>query len=67
MGLGVLLVPFGGPCLDLVDECGLRRDTAPQTLPTQMAQVDLRHVYPTAVFGRIRDLSFIRDSFSLTV
>ena len=65
MGLGVLLVPLGIPRLDLVDECGLRRDTAPKALTTQMAEFDLRHVEPTAVFGGIVDLSFIRDSFRL--
>jgi hypothetical protein len=65
MDLGVPLVPFAVPCLNLFDECGLRRDTAPQALPTQMAEFDFRHVEPTAVFRRIMDLSFIRDSFRL--
>ncbi len=65
MGLGVLLVPLGIPRLDLVDECSLRRDTTPKALTTQMAEFDLRHVEPTAVFGGIVDLSFIRDSFRL--
>ena len=65
MGLGVLLVPLGVPRLDLVDERGLRRDTAPQALTAQMAEFDLRHVEPTAVFRRIMDRSFIRDSFRL--
>ena len=63
MSLGVLRVPLGVPRLDLVDKCGLRCDTAPQTLTTQMAQFDLRHVEPTAVFGGRMDRSFIRDSF----
>jgi hypothetical protein len=44
MSLGVLLVPLGVPRLDLVDERGLRRDTAPQALTTQMAEFNLRHV-----------------------
>jgi hypothetical protein len=65
MRLGMLLVPLGIPRLDLVDAWGLRRDTAPQTLTTQMAQCDLCHVSPTAVFGGILDCSFIRDSFRL--
>jgi hypothetical protein len=65
MCLGVLLIPLGVPRLDLVDERGLRRDTAPQALTAQMAEFDLRHVEPTAVFRRIMDLSFICDSFRL--
>ena len=65
MGLGVLLVPLGVPRLDLVDERGLRRDTAPQALTAQMAEFDLRHVEPTAVFGSIMDVSFVGDSFRL--
>ena len=56
MSLGMLLVPLGVPRLDLVDECGLRRDTAPKALPTQMAEFNLSHVSPTAVFGSIMDL-----------
>jgi hypothetical protein len=56
MCLGVLLVPLGVPRLDLVDECGLRRDTAPKALTTQMAEFDLSHVYPTAVFGSLMEL-----------
>jgi hypothetical protein len=65
MSLGVLLVPLGVPRLDLFDKCGLRRDTAPQTLTAQMAQFDLCHVEPTAVFGGRMDLSFLRDAFRL--
>ena len=44
MGFGVPLVPFAVPCLHLFDQGGLCRDTAPQALPTQMAEFDLRHV-----------------------
>jgi hypothetical protein len=55
MCLGVLLVPLGIPRLDLVDECGLRRDTAPKALTTQMAEFDLSHVEPTTVFGGMVD------------
>jgi hypothetical protein len=65
MGLGVLLVPLGVPCLDLVEEGGLRRNTAPKALSTQMAEFNLRHVEPTAVFRSIMDLSFLRDSLRL--
>ncbi len=65
MCLGVLLVPFGVPCLDLVDQCGLRRDTAPKALPTKMAEFDFRHVEPTAMFGGIMNVEFIGDSFGL--
>jgi hypothetical protein len=65
MCLGVLRVPCGVPRLDLVDQCGLRRDTAPKALPTQMAEFDLGHIEPTAMFGRRMALSFIRDSFRL--
>jgi hypothetical protein len=65
MGLGVLLVPLGVPRLDLVDERGLRRDTAPQALTAQRAEFDLRHVAPTAVLRSIRDRSCIRDAFRL--
>jgi hypothetical protein len=65
MGLGVLLVPFGVPRADLFAECGLCRDTTPKALTTQMAEFNLRHVEPTAVFGSIMDLSFIRDPFRL--
>ena len=66
MCLGVPLVPLEVPCLDLVNQCGLRRDTAPKALTTQMAEFDLRHVEPTAMFGSIMDLSFIGDSFGLS-
>jgi hypothetical protein len=65
MCLGVLLVPFGGPCLDLVDECGLRRDPAPKAWTTEMAQFHCSHVEPTAVCGRRMALSCSRDSFRL--
>ena len=65
MCLGVLLVPLGIPRLDLFDEGGLRRDTAPKALTTQMAEFDLSHVEPTAVFGGRVDLSFLRDSLRL--
>jgi hypothetical protein len=65
MGLGVLLVPLGIPRLDLVDACGLRRDTTPKALTTQMAECDLRHVEPTVVLGGRGDRSFIRESFRL--
>ncbi len=59
------LVPLGVPRLDFFDECGLRRDTAPKALTTQMAEFDLRHVEPTTVFGGIMDLSFICYAFRL--
>jgi hypothetical protein len=62
MSLGVFLIPWGVPRLDLVDECGRRRATAPQTLTTQMAECALRHVAPTAVFGGIMDRELIRAS-----
>jgi len=65
MSLGMLLVPLGVPRLDLVDERGLGRDTAPKALTTQMAEFDLRHVEPTTMLGGIMDLSFICDSFCL--
>ena len=65
MCLSVFLVPLGVPRLDLFDERGLRRDTAPKALTTQMAEFDLSHVEPTAVLGSVMDLSFIRDSFRL--
>jgi hypothetical protein len=65
MGLGMLLVPLGVPRLDLVDEGGFGRATAPKTLTTQMAEFALRHVEPTAMFGSIMDRSFSRDSFRL--
>jgi len=61
----MLLVPLGVPRLDLVDERGLGRDTAPKALTTQMAEFDLRHVEPTTMLGGIMDLSFICDSFCL--
>ena len=44
MGLGMLLVPLGVPRLDLVDEGGLGRDTAPKALTAQVAEFDLGHV-----------------------
>ena len=65
MGLGVPLIPLDIPCLDLFDKCGLRRDTAPQALTTQMAEFDLRHVSPATMFGGRMDLSFIGDAFCL--
>ena len=61
----MLLVPLGVPRLDLVEECGLGRDTAPKALTTQMAEFDLSHVEPTAMFGSGMDVSFIGDSFRL--
>jgi len=65
MCLGVPLVPLRVPRLDLVDECGLGRDAAPKALTTQMAEFDLSHIEPTAVFwGRVHR-SFIRYSFRL--
>ena len=33
--------------------------------PTQMAEFDLRHVEPTAMFGHVVDVEFIGDSFCL--
>jgi hypothetical protein len=65
MSLGVLLVPLGVPRLDLLDASGLRRHPAPQTLTTQMAEVALRPVEPTAVLGGRMDLDFIRNAFRL--
>jgi hypothetical protein len=65
MCLGVLRVPFGGPCLDLVDPCGLRRDTAPKARPTAMAEFAVRHVEPTAMFGGLMDVERIGDSLGL--
>jgi hypothetical protein len=65
MCLGMPLVPLEVPGLDLVDQCSLRRDTAPKALATQMAEFNLRHVEPTAMFGGIMDVSFIGDSFGL--
>src|SRR2546430_9767137 len=65
MCLGVPLVPLRVPRLDLFYEGGLRRDTAPKALTTQMAEFDLSHIEPTAVFGGRMDRSFIRDSFRL--
>src|SRR5260370_17303263 len=65
MCLGVPLVPLGVPRLDLFDEGGLGRDTAPKALTTQKAEFDLRHVEPTTVFGGITELEFICDSFRL--
>jgi hypothetical protein len=65
MRLGVLLVPLGVPRLDLCNACGLRRDTASNTLTTQMAQCALRPVEPTAVFGGIMAREFLRDSLRL--
>jgi len=62
MGLGMRLVPLGVPRLNLVEERGRGRDTAPQALTAQMAEFDLGHVEPTAMLGRRMDLSFIRDS-----
>jgi len=61
----MLLVPFGVPRLDLVDACGLGRDTAPQALTTPMAEFALRHVEPTAMCGRVMDVEFIGDAFCL--
>jgi hypothetical protein len=61
----MLLIPCAVPCLHLFAEGGLRRDTAPQALPTQMAEFDFRHIEPTAMFRRRMALSFLRDSFRL--
>ena len=63
MGLGAPLVPLGVPRLDLVDECGLRRDTAPEALTTQMAEFDLRHVWEYSA-QRLHE-NFGEDSVSL--
>jgi hypothetical protein len=65
MRLGMLLVPWGVPRLDLGDEGRLGRDTAPKALTTPMAACALRPVAPTAVFGGIMDGSLSGDSFGL--
>jgi len=65
MSLGVLVVPLGVPSLDLLEEGSLRRDSAPEALPTEMTAFDLGHMQPTTVFGSIMDLSFSRDAVRL--
>ena len=65
MSFGVSLVPFCVPRVDLVYESSLVRYTVWKTLTTEMAEFDLRHVEPTAMFGSIMDVSFVGDSFRL--
>ena len=62
---GVPLVPLAVPCRDLFEKCGLRRDTTPKALTTQMAEFALRHVEPTAMLGGRMERSCIGDSFGL--
>ena len=56
---------FDVPRVDLVDERFFLSYSARKALTTQMAECDLSHVEPTAVFGGRVDLSFIRDAFCL--
>ena len=53
MSFGVICVTFFVPCVDLVDEGILVCYTVPKALTTQMTEVNLCHVEPTAVFGGI--------------
>jgi hypothetical protein len=66
MSLGVPLVPLEVPGLDLFDQCGFRRDTAPQALPTQRAEFDLRPVEPTTRLGGRMDRSWIGNALGLS-
>jgi hypothetical protein len=52
--------------LDLFDQCGFRRDTAPQALPTQRAEFDLRPVEPTTRLGGRMDRSWIGNALGLS-
>jgi len=61
----VLLVPFGVPRADRVAAWGLRRETPPKALTTQVAAFPLRHGEPPAVFGRSMDRAWIREAFRL--
>ena len=65
MRLGVRLVPLGVPRLDLLDARGLRRETAPQALPAQLAECDRCPLYPTAVFRRRMDRACLREALRL--
>jgi hypothetical protein len=65
MRLGLTVVTFFVPGLDLVDESGFVLDAVCKTLTTQMAEFDLGHVEPTPVFGGIMDFQCIGDSFRL--
>ena len=56
MCLGVTRIPFDVPRLDLVEERFFLLYTARTALTTQMAEFDLSHVEPTAVFGGIMEL-----------
>lgn len=65
MRLDVTVVTLGVPCLDLGDERALIRDTVCKTLTTQVAELSLGHVEPTAVFwGRV-DVEFLCDALRL--
>ena len=59
----MLRVLLGVPCPDLCDACRLARATAPKALTTQMAEVDLGPVEPTAVFGGLMARSCIGYAF----
>ena len=58
-GLGGIALPFQGS--DFPVESGLVGDTLSQAGSRQDAKLDLRHVEPTAVFGRVVELQPFYD------
>ena len=56
---GGIALPFQG--LYFPAESGLVRDTPPEAGASQNAKLDLRHVEPTAVFGRVVELQPFYD------
>ncbi len=57
--LGGIALPFQG--LDFPAEGGLVEGTPPEAGASQHAKLDLRHVEPTAVFGRVMELQPFYD------
>jgi len=65
ISLGMPLVPLDVPRLDFFEEGGLGSAAAHEALTTQMAECNLRHIEPTAMFGGRMDRSCIGYSLRL--
>ena len=59
-GLGGIALPLQG--LDFPAEGGLGGDTLTEARASQHAKLDLRHIQPTAVLGRVVKLEAFHDT-----
>lgn len=55
-------IPALGPGRDRVSHRRLVRQALPETLPGQHTQLQLRHIQPAAMFGRVVNLQFRGES-----